>query len=95
MTSDAGAVLAEVARAAVAAQSALDERARAAAAQWDQSGIPPWAGAFAGRRADLETRLGVAPRSAASEPSRLLLLGAGRCPARVGFRIALRPTERS
>jgi len=92
---DTASVLAEVARAAVAAQESLDERAATSAAGWDDTGIPPWAGAYAGVRAEVETKLGVAPRSAAGAPSRLLLLDDGGPPARIAFSVVLRPPERS
>jgi hypothetical protein len=92
---DAGSVLAEAARAAVAAQVRLDEHAKACAERWDYTGIPPWAGAYAGLHAEVDTCMSVAPRSEAGVPSRLLLLGAGRHPSRIGFSIALRPSPRS
>jgi hypothetical protein len=92
---DAVAVLTDLARAAVAAQTDLDARAEAAAQQWDQTGIPPWAGAYAGVRAAVETGVGVVPRSRAGTPSRLLLLGDSGTPAVIAFAFTLRPPERS
>ncbi|MGZ8649344.1 MAG: hypothetical protein ACXW08_12075 [Solirubrobacteraceae bacterium] len=95
MSADAASVLAEVARAAVAAQTGLDSLAEAGARRWDDTGIPPWAGAYAGLRGAVETRVGVEPRSRAGQPSRLLLLGAGRNRSLVGFSVSLRPSGRS
>lgn len=94
MSVDAGAVLGRVASAAVSAQAGLDHRAKVAAARWDDTGIPPWAGAYADLRADLRCGVSVAPRTAACEPSRLLMVGDRRLPARFDVAIALRHTER-
>jgi hypothetical protein len=92
---DASSVLARVAADTLGAQARLDELAREGADRWDDTGIPPWAGAISGLRAELETRLGAAARTRAGAPSRLLLLGDAPRPARIALTLALRPTERS
>jgi hypothetical protein len=92
---DAAHVLTRLAAATLASQASLDHLAATAAQRWDDTGIPPWAGAYASVRAGLETRLGVAPRRRAAAPSRLLMLGAGTNPAQIRLAVSLRPYERS
>ena len=95
MPADAASVLARLAADTLGAQAGLDDLAREGADGWDDTGIPPWAGAISGLRVELATRVGGAPRARAGAPSRLLLLGDGARPARIALTLALRPSERS
>ena len=90
---DATAILTDVAAAAVAAQAALDDVAKAGAERWNDTGMPPWSGAYSGVRISLETRAGVTARTRPGAPCRLLLLGSGRRPARIAVALSIRPHE--
>jgi hypothetical protein len=92
---DARAVLVRLAAAAVEAQGDLDDLATAAAERWDDTGIPPWVGAYAGLRAGVQTEIGITPRTRAGMPSRLLMLGRDARPGRITIAIALQASDRT
>ncbi|MBI5670121.1 MAG: hypothetical protein HZC41_19160 [Chloroflexi bacterium] len=61
------------ARGMVAAQQALDDRARASLERWDEEGIPPSALTLRQCRVHFPTRITVVPRRSSSEQTGLTL----------------------
>jgi hypothetical protein len=86
---DLAVVLRRLARDAVAAQDALDELARTGAERWDDTGIPPWSGAYARLRADLRTGVGIKPGTGVGPAGPGLLVSSRRAAGRIAVSFAL------